>query len=165
MNFKLRHYLPFRYLDDGQIAAGEPQECRDATKARTVAASSQTKAMSGLSRATDEGSLQIEMRRMLEGGQTNDEVLAALQEWCKSNVEKIVDFGHCPKCTFATGDYLSRFCTHKFCPLRESRNHEQPGIDAEDDCTGHVASALDPKVCDHCGTHIDSLRPDEGDNI
>ena len=30
--------LPFRYSDDGQIAAGEPQECRDAHKAYTVAA-------------------------------------------------------------------------------------------------------------------------------
>ena len=28
----------------------------------------------------------------------------------------------------------------------------------ENDCPGHVASD-DPKVCRHCGTHIDSLRP------
>jgi hypothetical protein len=29
--------LPFRYLEDGQIAAGEPQECRDSFKARSIA--------------------------------------------------------------------------------------------------------------------------------
>lgn len=29
----------------------------------------------------------------------------------------------------------------------------------EEDCFGHVASEADPKVCGHCGTHIDSLRP------
>jgi hypothetical protein len=115
--------------------------------------------MGKLSHATDEGTLQIAMRRMLEDGHTNDEVLAALQQWCKSNAEKIGKFGHCPKCTFASADYLSRFCTHKFCPLRESRNI------TEDDCPGHVASALDPKVCGRCGVHIDSLRPDEDDSI
>lgn len=32
----------------------------------------------------------------------------------------------------------------------------------ENECPGHVASA-DPKVCRHCGTHIDSLRPDDDD--
>jgi N6-adenosine-specific RNA methylase IME4 len=31
----------------------------------------------------------------------------------------------------------------------------------ENDCPGHVASEADPKVCGHCGVHIDSLRPDE----
>lgn len=31
----------------------------------------------------------------------------------------------------------------------------------ENDCPGHVASAHDNKVCGRCGTHIDSLRPDE----
>ena len=31
--------LPFRYLEDGQIAAGEPLECRDMSKARSTAAS------------------------------------------------------------------------------------------------------------------------------
>lgn len=31
----------------------------------------------------------------------------------------------------------------------------------ENECPGHVASASDPKVCAHCGTHIDSLRPDD----
>ena len=30
--------MPFRYLEDGQIAAGEPQECRDSFKARSIAA-------------------------------------------------------------------------------------------------------------------------------
>lgn len=29
----------------------------------------------------------------------------------------------------------------------------------EQDCPGHVASKHAPKVCDHCGVHIDSLRP------
>lgn len=29
------------------------------------------------------------------------------------------------------------------------------------DCPGHVASDDDPKVCRHCGTHVDELR-DEG---
>jgi hypothetical protein len=31
----------------------------------------------------------------------------------------------------------------------------------EEACPGHVASPENPKVCDRCGTHIDSLRPDE----
>lgn len=31
----------------------------------------------------------------------------------------------------------------------------------EEACPGHVASDDDPKVCKLCGTHIDSLRPDE----
>jgi hypothetical protein len=31
----------------------------------------------------------------------------------------------------------------------------------EEDCPGHCASMTNPKVCPHCGTHIDSLRPDE----
>lgn len=31
----------------------------------------------------------------------------------------------------------------------------------EEACPGHVASDHDPKVCRHCGTHIDSLRPDD----
>jgi hypothetical protein len=30
--------LPFRYLEDGQIVTGEPQECRDSFKARSIAA-------------------------------------------------------------------------------------------------------------------------------
>ncbi|MGO9007647.1 MAG: hypothetical protein ACLQB4_18065 [Beijerinckiaceae bacterium] len=30
--------MPFRYIEDGQIAAGEPQECRDSFKARSIAA-------------------------------------------------------------------------------------------------------------------------------
>lgn len=80
--------------------------------------------MSKLTHSTDEGTLQVEMRRMLEDGHSKDEVLDALQDWCKSNVEKIGEFSHCPKCTFAAGDYLARFCTHKFCPLRDWRNYE-----------------------------------------
>jgi hypothetical protein len=31
----------------------------------------------------------------------------------------------------------------------------------EDRCPGHVASEGDPKVCGRCGTHVDSLRPEE----
>ena len=30
---------------------------------------------------------------------------------------------------------------------------------SENSCPGHVASADNPKVCDRCGTHIDSRRP------
>ena len=33
---------------------------------------------------------------------------------------------------------------------------------SENNCPGHVASADNPKVCDRCGTHIDSLRPPDG---
>jgi hypothetical protein len=33
--------------------------------------------------------------------------------------------------------------------------------DREKACTGHIASASDPKICGVCGTHIDSLRPDD----
>ena len=34
----------------------------------------------------------------------------------------------------------------------------------EHECPGHVASDRDPKVCKHCGVHVDSMRPpdDEG---
>ena len=32
---------------------------------------------------------------------------------------------------------------------------------AEEDCTGHIASAHDSKICGICGVHIDSLRPPE----
>jgi hypothetical protein len=31
----------------------------------------------------------------------------------------------------------------------------------EENCPGHVASARDPKICGRCGTHIDSMRPDD----
>lgn len=31
----------------------------------------------------------------------------------------------------------------------------------EETCPGHVASNDNPKVCGRCGTHIDSLRPDD----
>jgi hypothetical protein len=31
----------------------------------------------------------------------------------------------------------------------------------EENCPGHVASKADPKICDRCGIHIDSLRPDD----
>jgi hypothetical protein len=34
--------MPFRYLEDSQIAVGEHQECRDSFKARSVAASMAT---------------------------------------------------------------------------------------------------------------------------
>jgi hypothetical protein len=33
----------------------------------------------------------------------------------------------------------------------------------EEECPGHVASIMDPKVCGRCGTHVDSLRPDDDD--
>lgn len=35
----------------------------------------------------------------------------------------------------------------------------------EEACPGHVAWALDPKVCGRCGVHIDSFRPDDDDAI
>lgn len=31
----------------------------------------------------------------------------------------------------------------------------------EEDCPGHVASSLNPKICRRCGIHIDSLRPED----
>lgn len=34
---------------------------------------------------------------------------------------------------------------------------------AQDACSGHVASADNPKVCGRCGIHIDELRPPEDD--
>lgn len=48
------------------------------------------------------------------------------------------DVGKCPR------------CDGKGCPEYE-----------EEDCPGHVASKADPKICHHCGIHIDSLRPPE----
>lgn len=47
--------------------------------------------------------------------------------------------------------------------IREGRfpkQSERKMVD-ENDCPGHVASKADAKVCAHCGTHIDSLRPDD----
>lgn len=35
----------------------------------------------------------------------------------------------------------------------------------EENCPGHVASADDPRVCAHCGVHIDSLRPPEDGDV
>lgn len=32
---------------------------------------------------------------------------------------------------------------------------------SEEECPGHVASIMDPKICGRCGTHIDSLWPDD----
>ena len=40
-----------------------------------------------------------------------------------------------------------------------------PAKDPESSCPGHVASAADAKVCHHCGTHIDSLRPPEDEAL
>lgn len=31
----------------------------------------------------------------------------------------------------------------------------------QENCPGHVASEDDPKICGICGTHVDSLRPDD----
>jgi hypothetical protein len=40
---------------------------------------------------------------------------------------------------------------------------EQMQQQRERDCPGHVASDDDPKVCRHCGTHVDEERPpDDG---
>lgn len=36
---------------------------------------------------------------------------------------------------------------------------------AEEDCPGHVASRADPKVCRHCGVHVDELRPDDPHDV
>jgi hypothetical protein len=33
----------------------------------------------------------------------------------------------------------------------------------EQDCPGHIEGVDDPKICDNCGTHIDSLRPPDDD--
>ncbi len=49
------------------------------------------------------------------------------------------------------GHYLCAECCHR-APTKEF---------AEEDCPGHVASEFDPKICGRCGTHIDSLRPDD----
>jgi len=38
-------------------------------------------------------------------------------------------------------------------------------MDDESNCPGHVASALNRKVCARCGTHIDELRPDDPINL
>lgn len=32
---------------------------------------------------------------------------------------------------------------------------------ADNECPGHQASDDDPKVCRHCGTHVDAERPDD----
>ncbi len=45
------------------------------------------------------------------------------------------------------------------CRCDESDQEALRSCDPERWCSGHVASADDPKVCAHCGVHIDSLRP------
>lgn len=40
-----------------------------------------------------------------------------------------------------------------------------PWFPSEEACPGHVASRGDPKVCGRCGTHIDSLRPPDEDEV
>lgn len=35
----------------------------------------------------------------------------------------------------------------------------------EGECPGHVASIVSPKVCGRCGTHIDSLRPNDDELV
>jgi hypothetical protein len=51
------------------------------------------------------------------------------------------------------GHYLCAECCHR-APTKEY---------AEEDCPGHVASELDPKICGRCGVHIDDLRPPDDD--
>lgn len=53
-------------------------------------------------------------------------------------------------------------------PLLRDRIHSDPADQVEDalklagilppDCPGHVASDSDPRVCRHCGTHVDEYR-------
>lgn len=45
---------------------------------------------------------------------------------------------------------LCSHCGHKHYPI---------------DCCGHVASGHNPKICARCGIHIDSLRPDDDDEM
>ena len=40
-----------------------------------------------------------------------------------------------------------------------------PWFLTEEACPGHVASHGDPKVCGRCGTHIDSLRPPDEEDV
>lgn len=35
----------------------------------------------------------------------------------------------------------------------------------EENCTGHVASPGNSKICGLCGVHVDELRPDEGEDF
>ena len=42
--------------------------------------------------------------------------------------------------------------------MLESIAADLRGETDEHACPGHVASAADPKVCAHCGVHIDELR-------
>ena len=47
-------------------------------------------------------------------------------------------------------------------PTTDWRKGLGPSLDPEASCYGHVASEHDPKICGRCGTHIDGLRPDDG---
>lgn len=40
-----------------------------------------------------------------------------------------------------------------------------PALVDENDCPGHVSSEHDPKICAHCGVHIDLLRPSDDYNM
>lgn len=47
-------------------------------------------------------------------------------------------------------------------PKSDGSDHN--GKHTEETCLGHVASANNSKICGRCGTHIDSLRPDDDDH-
>jgi hypothetical protein len=70
----------------------------------------------------------------------------------------------CRKCGCSEDDACGSGCAWV-----EGEDLCSPCADAEmfdeNACPGHVASAIDPKVCAHCGVHIDELRPPEDDRV
>lgn len=57
--------------------------------------------------------------------------------------------------TFANGRIVQWSETGLRIGMNEPRRY------TEETCPGHVASDKDPKVCGHCGAHIDSFRPND----
>lgn len=35
------------------------------------------------------------------------------------------------------------------------------GLYSENECPGHVASQIDPRICGRCGVHVGDLRPED----
>jgi hypothetical protein len=82
---------------------------------------------------------------------TNEQVLREALEVCRVGFENMepasITDAEIIRVAIAKIDYALAF---------------EPDFD-EQSCPGHVASKGDAKICGRCGVHIDSLRPDDGE--
>jgi uncharacterized protein (DUF983 family) len=65
----------------------------------------------------------------------------------------------CPNCG---SNSIERFTNHGLSCTACGHDARSGDFD-EQSCPGHVASRSDPKICGRCGTHVDSMRPDDGE--